>query len=287
MFNIKKMASDGLNTLIFEGKKKSPAILIFSGLVLGGVALYTTYKKAPEGHKIVKNCKGAIKEIKESNYIPEEDKPKMMAKTYGATAVQLGKTFAIPVAAEAASVTCVLTGAGILHKRLLGVAAAYSATCAEFKEYRGRVTDKFGEQVDKEMLLGTDTLDVCTVNEKGKEKHEKYEITDGKNKLFIKYFTKDNPLWDDDENMLKMTFSALQNSIDDHRLGKKFVTYNDILEMFYFEKDCCDGLVLGATVESGPVDISYKKVWIGNDEGGMEPAYAIEFKNLINIYKEK
>jgi hypothetical protein len=57
--------------------------------------------------------------------------------------------------------------------------------------------------------------------------------------------------------------------------------------MFYFEKDCCDGLVLGATVESGPVDISYKKVWIGNDKGGMEPAYAIEFKNLINIYKEK
>lgn len=287
MLDIKKFASNCVNKVIFEGKKNSPAILIVSGIVLSGVAIYTTYKKAPEGHKIIKDCKSAVTEVKKSDYISDKEKQQIIVKTYGKTALALGKTFAVPAAAEVMSVGCILTGSNIIQKRYLGMAAAYSATCADFEEYRERVANKYGKDAEEAISLGTDTFEVTEDKGDGKTKTQKVTIANGTDKLFIKYFKKDNPIWDDDETMLKMTFSALQNSIEDYRIAKGFITYNQILDMFYFDQDCCDGLVLGATSESGPVDIKYTRVKITDDNGVLQPAFAIEFKNLVNIYNEK
>ena len=51
------------------------------------------------------------------------------------------------------------------------MASAYTLIDRSFKDYRGRVVDRFGEQVDRELRYDIKAVEVekTTVNSKGKE----------------------------------------------------------------------------------------------------------------------
>ena len=49
------------------------------------------------------------------------------------------------------SIAAIIGGHHILRKRNIALAAAYTAVDKGFKEYRGRVLERFGEEVDREL----------------------------------------------------------------------------------------------------------------------------------------
>jgi hypothetical protein len=102
----------------------------------------------------------------------EEDCTRDIAVTYAQTGLKLAKLYAPAIALGAVSVTSILVGHNILRKRNLALAAAYTAVDTGFKQYRGRVVERFGEKLDKELLYNIKAKEVeeTVVDENGKEK---------------------------------------------------------------------------------------------------------------------
>ena len=81
----------------------------------------------------------------------QEDARNDRIQVYSHTGFQYVKLYAPAVLLGAASITCILTSHKILRKRNMALAAAYATLDQSFKDYRGRVLERFGEQVEKEL----------------------------------------------------------------------------------------------------------------------------------------
>ena len=76
------------------------------------------------------------------------------------------------------SITAILTSNNILRKRNIALAAAYTAVDKSFKEYRGRVIERFGKELDRELKYNIKAKEVeeTVVSEDGTEVVEKKTI---------------------------------------------------------------------------------------------------------------
>lgn len=79
----------------------------------------------------------------------ETDRKKDTIQVYGETGVKFAKLYAIPTALTAAGFAAIFWGFGILRKRYGLVLGAFAALDARFAEYRGKVIDEYGEEVDQ------------------------------------------------------------------------------------------------------------------------------------------
>ena len=98
---------------------------------------------------------------------------------YTQSALKIAKLYAPSVALGVLSITAILTSNNIFRKRNIALAAAYTAVDKSFKEYRGRVVDRFGKELDNELRYNIKAKEVeeKVVDEKtGKEKTVKKTV---------------------------------------------------------------------------------------------------------------
>ena len=137
-------------------KKHSPEILVVTGIGTGIVAAIIACKQTIKANDIVaearKNLQNIedVKELAANNEVEyTEENEQEDRKTIGMqVAVGMVKTYALPVGLGVLSVTCILAGHHILKKRNVALAAAYSALSTDFMNYRKRVVNKYGKDVD-------------------------------------------------------------------------------------------------------------------------------------------
>lgn len=137
-------------------KKHSPEILVAAGIGTGVVAAIVACKQTIKANDIVtearKNLQNIedVKELAANNEVEyTEENEQEDRKTIGMqVAVGMVKTYALPVGLGVLSITCILAGHHILKKRNVALAAAYSALSTDFMNYRKRVVDKYGKDVD-------------------------------------------------------------------------------------------------------------------------------------------
>lgn len=100
-----------------------------------------------------------------------ETKGKDVALVYTSTGLKLIKLYAPSVTILALGITSVFVANDILKRRNVALAAAYTAVDTSFKEYRNRVIEKFGKEVDNELRYNTEkrTVKEVIIDEKGKE----------------------------------------------------------------------------------------------------------------------
>lgn len=183
--NIMTKASEALSRAGFRLKQHSPEILVVAGVVGAVVSavmackattkLSTIMDKASEDIETVHNAES--NETLADKYTAEDAK-KDMAIIYAHTAWDLTRLYAPSVALGVISITSILTAHKIMAKRNAGLAAAYYAIDKSFKEYRHRVAERFGENVDRELRYNIKAKDFeeRTVDEKGKVKEEKRTV---------------------------------------------------------------------------------------------------------------
>lgn len=95
------------------------------------------------------------------------------------TSFELAKLYAPSVLLGVASITSILASNNILRKRNVALTAAYATLDKCFKEYRGNVVERFGEQVDRELryAIKAKKFEETVVDEKtGKEKTVKNKV---------------------------------------------------------------------------------------------------------------
>ena len=137
-------------------KKHSPEILVAAGIGTGIVATIVACKQTIKANDIVAEARKSlqniedVKELAANNEVEyTEENEQEDRKTIGMqVAVGMIKTYALPVGLGILSITCILAGHHILKKRNVALAAAYSALSTDFMNYRKRVVDKYGKDVD-------------------------------------------------------------------------------------------------------------------------------------------
>lgn len=183
------------NKIGFTLKKHSPEILLGAGIVGAVASAVMACKATTKLSEVMEKSKQDIADIHHVmdniNSLPAgveytlEDGKKDLAITYAKTGVELVKLYAPSVILGALSITSICASHGIMHKRNVALAAAYTAVDTGFKEYRKRVVDRFGQELDKELKFNLKSKEVeeQVVDENGKVKTEKKVIQTTDNHL--------------------------------------------------------------------------------------------------------
>ena len=224
-------------------KKHSPEILMTVGaigVVASGVMACKATLKVQD---VVDDAKQKIDMIHEVSNDPEmsdkysaEDGKKDLAIVYTQTAVKFIKLYGPSVAIGVASLGCMIGSNRILNKRNVALAAAYTAVDKSFKEYRSRVIDRFGKQLDKELKYGIKAQEIeeVSVDEKSKEIVKKNTVEVMDPNCYSQYsivFDDGNAGWDPDPELTKYFLIQQQNWANERLKARGHLFLNEVYDM--------------------------------------------------------
>lgn len=299
---IMSKASGALNKIGFGLKKRSPEILVAVGVVGTVVSAVMACKATAKIDTILDETKEQLDKIHEYAGNPDvaekynaEDAKKDTAIVYAQAGVKLAKLYAPAVGLGILSISSILASNNILRKRNMAISAALAAATRDFKDYRNRVIERFGKEVDHQLRynIKAEEIEETVTDEKGKEKKVKksIEVADPNASGYVKYFTRSNPYWEKDSSYVEMFLRSQQNYANDKLKATGHLTLNDVYDMLGFH-DSKAGMVVGWIYDldhpngDNYVEFDVKKVNLPNEQGGYEEAYAIDFNVDGNIYNE-
>lgn len=230
-----------INRVGFKFKKHSPEVLIVAGTIGVVASAVMACKATTKAGKIKEEMNEEMDKIHEvaeahrEDYT-EEDLKKDTTIVYTQTAVKYVKLYAPSVALGVVSLTCILASNGILRKRNIALAAAYTAVDKGFKEYRGRVVERFGTELDKELRynIKAKEFEEPVVDEKGKEKIKKETVSVADPNLYSDYarFFDDGCLgWSKDAEYNLTFLKQQQNYANDLLKKKGHLFLNEVYDM--------------------------------------------------------
>ena len=228
----------------FKFKKHSPEIFIISGIVGGIAAAVMACKATTKAGKVIDKAKDDLDMIHaaidgrvpaKENYAEEESK-KDITKVYVSTGLSLVKLYAPAVVLGGLSITAILYSNNILQKRNVALAAAYATVDSSFKDYRNRVIERFGDEVDKELKYNIKPLTVQekTVDENGNEvvTEKTVKIADpGEHNMYTRIFDESSCYWSKTPDYNQMFLIGRERYANDKLNAQGYLFLNDVLEM--------------------------------------------------------
>lgn len=181
---IMNTASRTMHKVGFKIKKASPEILVIAGIAGVVTSTVMACRATTKAGDIITSHNDDMDKIHQASemenvdYTPEDAK-KDTVIVYTQTAVKFIKLYGPSVLVGVASIACIVGSHNILRKRNVALAAAYAAVDKGFKEYRGRVVERFGEELDKELRynIKAKEFEETIVDSKGKEKQVKKTVS--------------------------------------------------------------------------------------------------------------
>lgn len=226
-------------------KKHSPEILLAAGTVGVVVSGVMACKATLKVNEIVDDAKQQIDTIHSVASDPDmtekytaEDSKKDLAIVYTQTAVKMIKLYGPSVGLGVVSLGCMIGSNRILSKRNVALAAAYTAVDKSFKEYRGRVIERFGKQLDKELRYNIKAKEIEEVSkdENGNEvvKKEVVDVIEDDPNNYSPYsivFDDGNEGWDPDPERTKFFLIQQQNWANERLKAKGHLFLNEVYDM--------------------------------------------------------
>ena len=280
--NLPKSTTRALNRAGLKVKKHSPELLVASGII-GAVASTVMACKATTKIDTIldetKNHVSKTKEYVEENGFTEKytetDYKKDLTIMYTQCGLKLAKLYAPAVLTGTMSIVAILSGHNIMRKRNVAIAAAYATVDQSFKDYRNRVIERFGKDLDKELRYNIKSKDIeeITKDEKtGKEKITKKTVQVADPNAYSDYarFFDDGCLgWSKDPEFNLMFLKNQQRY------------FNDLLETrgHLFLNEVYDGLGIPRSKAGQTVG------WIYDEKNPIGDNY-VDF-GIYDIYNEK
>lgn len=239
-------------------KKHSPEILIVVGVIGTVTSAVMACKATTKAGKIVDEAKNEIDKIHEATekgvttygetYFPEDSK-KDLTLVYFQTGIKFVKLYAPSVILGTLSLSSIVASNNILRKRNVALMAAYTAVDKSFKEYRGRVVERFGKEVDKELKYNIKAKEVeeTVVDENGNETTVKKTVNSADPNAKSEYailFDKNCSGWDNTPEYLEFFLNSQQNWANDRLRGKGHLLLNEIYDELGVERTAA-GCVVG------------------------------------------
>ena len=247
-----------LDTIKFNIKKHSPEILTGIGVtgVVSGVIL--SCKATLKVGAVIDEHKAVLEQIKEARKLDEteedidyseKDAKKDKALITVKTGVKFAKLYLPGALCVGVGIACLLKSNSILRKRGMALGAAYLAVDKAFKDYRSRVVERFGEDVDRQLYynIKEEEIEETVVDDKGKEKKvkKKAEVVDPDAMSgYSRLFDQSNPNWEKSMDANKMWLDMQMSYANDLLKARGFLTLNEVYELLGF-KPTKAGMVVG------------------------------------------
>lgn len=247
-------------------KKHSPEILLFTGITGGIFATVMACKASTKLGDILDEAKDNIDAIHHytehpeelpSEYTPEDGK-KDLVKVYVQTGFKIVKLYGPAAVVGVASVSSILAGHNILRKRNAALAAAYAIVDKGFKEYRGRVVERFGKEIDHELRYNIKAKEIeeTIVDENGNETTvvSTVDVIDP-NTLsdFVIVYDDGCTNWSKSPEMNLMFLKKQQDWANDVLKRRGHLFFNEVRDMLGVPRTAL-GAVSGWTYEKGNPD---------------------------------
>lgn len=264
-----------LNRTGLKLKKHSPEILVVTGVVGVVASAVMACKASTKVNDLLAEAKENIEAIhavaekpENAEKYTEEDTKKALAITYAKTGVELAKLYGPAVVLGTASIACILGGHNILRKRNAAMAVAYTAIDRGFKDYRKRVVDRFGEELDKELRYNLKAKEVEEVitNEDGSEVIEKKTVTVSDDtdllnpnnySMYARIYDDGCKGWDKDPEMSRWFLTQAQNTANEILKSRGHLFLNDVYEMLGFPKTKVGQVVGWVYDKDNPIGDNY------------------------------
>ena len=251
MNNIVKSATNALSKTKFQLQKHQPEIMVIGGVIGGVVAAVMACKATTKASEVLAESKDRLEQINTvandadvtDDVYSEEDHKRDLVIVYTQTAGNLVKLYAPAVILGGLSIASILGGHNILQKRNMALAAAYATLNTTFKDYRDRVVDRFGKDVEYQIRHNLKAEEITekvedpetgktkkvkkTVFTRGDDKHE-----DGYSRLFDAAC--DN--WNNDAMLNRSFLAGVQNYCNDKLRAQGYLFLSDIYKQLGFRE---------------------------------------------------
>lgn len=244
-------------------KKHSPEILMVAGIAGTVTSTVLACKATTKVNKILEEKNQQIDVIHESTEkghvigredveYTVEDSKKDLTIVYAQTGVKLAKLYAPAVGLGVLSIAAIVSGQQILKKRNIALAAAYAVVDGSFKDYRKRVVERFGENLDKELRYNIKAKEIEEIvfDKDGNEKVEKTianvvdEDAVTKYSEFARFFDESSAFWQKNAEYNLMFLRRQQEYANQLLKSRGYVFLNEVYEMLGLQKAEC-GQVVG------------------------------------------
>lgn len=250
----------------FKIKKASPEIMVVAGVVGVVTSTVMACKATTKINDILEETRKQVDDVHnvlDSDVITEEeynndDAKKDLAIIYTQTGVKLIKLYAPSVLVGALSITGILASHKILKKRNVALTAAYATIDRSFKEYRGRVVERFGKELDRELRynIKAQEIEEKTVDKDGNETVEKKTISVVDPNMYSDYariFDNGSMGWTKDPEYNLMFLKLQQNQANDRLRAQGYLFLNDVYDMLGIPRTKAGQIVGWIYDEENPV----------------------------------
>lgn len=298
---IMKSVNGMASKTVMKLKKHSPEILVVAGIAGTVVSAVLACKATTKVAEILDETKGTLDTIHEGmetgaingqEYTTEDGK-KDTVVVYAQTGMKLAKLYAPAIILGTLSITGILASNNILRKRNVALGAAYAAIDKSFKEYRGRVIERFGEQVDTELKYGIKAKKFEEIEvdpETGKEKKVKKTVMVADPNLqsdYAVYFDSKSRNYETNPDYNRMFLKAQQAFANDKLQTRGHLFLNEVLDDLDLPRTPA-GQIVGWTKDGpdGYVNFRIVEVERETEDGRHEPALLLDFNVEGNIWEK-
>ena len=228
----------------FKIKKASPEIMVVAGVVGVVTSTVMACKATTKVNDILEETKKQVDDVHNvldsdvvsADEYTNDDAKKDLAIIYTQTGVKLIKLYAPSVLVGALSITGILASHKILKKRNVALTAAYATIDRSFKEYRGRVVERFGKELDRELRynIKAQEIEEKTVDKDGNETIEKKTVSVVDPNMYSDYariFDNGSMGWTKDPEYNLMFLKLQQNQANDRLRAQGYLFLNDVYDM--------------------------------------------------------
>lgn len=298
---IMKSVNGVASKTVMKLKKHSPEILVVAGIAGTVVSAVLACKATTKVAEILDETKGILDTIHEGmetgaingqEYTTEDGK-KDTVVVYAQTGMKLAKLYGPAIILGTLSITSILASNNILRKRNVALGAAYAAIDKSFKEYRGRVIERFGEQVDTELKYGIKAKKFEEIEvdpETGKEKKVKKTVMVADPNLqsdYAVYFDSKSRNYETNPDYNRMFLKAQQAFANDKLQTRGHLFLNEVLDDLDLPRTPA-GQIVGWTKDGpdGYVNFRIVEVERETEDGRHEPALLLDFNVEGNIWEK-
>lgn len=298
---IMKSVNGVASKTVMKLKKHSPEILVVAGIAGTVVSAVFACKATTKVAEILDETKGTLDTIHDGmetgaingqEYTTEDGK-KDTVVVYAQTGMKLAKLYGPAIILGTLSITSILASNNILRKRNVALGAAYAAIDKSFKEYRGRVIERFGEQVDTELKYGIKAKkfeEIEVDSETGKEKKVKKTVMVADPNLqsdYAVYFDSKSRNYETNPDYNRMFLKAQQAFANDKLQTRGHLFLNEVLDDLDLPRTPA-GQIVGWTKDGpdGYVNFRIVEVERETEDGRHEPTLLLDFNVEGNIWEK-
>lgn len=298
---IMKSVNGAVSKTVMKLKKHSPEILVVAGVAGAVVSAVIACKATTKIGAILDETKDTLDIIHDGvetgavngqTYTPEDGK-KDTAMVYVQTGVKLAKLYAPAVILGTLSISSILASNNILRKRNVALGAAYAAIDKSFKEYRGRVVERFGEEVDRELKYNIKAKkfeEIETDPETGKQKKVKKTVMVADPNLqsdYAVYFDSKSRNYETNPDYNRMFLKAQEAFANDKLQTRGHLFLNEVLDDLDLPRTPA-GQIVGWTKDGpdGYVNFRIVEVERETEDGRHEPVLLLDFNVEGNIWEK-